>query len=454
LATDGLFSSEANLLSGFPNAINDAVVGQQIQAYASFFIPPTASTTNLVATWNIVDPDDAVWATGTATNVVTSPLGSKLKVNASASVNVPYNLQVDFFGTQYQLQWTLQDFTGAIISSYTEQFLVKPVLQGGVFGVPDIVEAATTTTQLTAVLNSNLPVSVYVFKENYALNGANPTILQPGALVYNGREYTGSMDQTTLLPAPATGGYGVTGQGTSITLQDYLLSQGITYPGSTSGQSISPQVTNPNGLSPSLEPYILCWQYQDKDDGQIKTEDSYLYHITPMILQAGRELQQLVNRANNVGRLEELTIDLNVILQFLKQGCDYFNSVTMPTFFDFTVGNGPFRQFWLQCSLALLLRSQYLLEAERSMVMQGQSVTLDLDITQYYSQAASEAENYINTYLPEFKQNLNRKGILGGNGDYTGGALSRNIGGMGIQLSATTNLYVGWRSTYQRRGLW
>lgn len=442
-------------MSGFPNAINDAVVGQQVQAFASFFISPTSATNALVATWNIVDPDDAVWSTGTATNVVTSPLGSKTKVNASASVNIPYNLPVEFFGTQYQLQWTLQDFTGAIISSYTEQFLVKPVLQGGVYGVPDIVEAATTTTQLTAVLNCDSTVTVYVFKENYCLNGANPTTLSPGAQVFNGTEYTGAMDQTTMLPAPATGGFGVGPQGSSISLQQYLADNGITYPNVGAGSGgLTTTVTNPNGLSPSLEPYILCWQYQDKDDGQIKTEDSYLYHITPMILQAGRELQQLVNRANNVGRLPELTIDLNVILQFLKQGCDYFNSVTMPTFFDFTVGNGPFRQFWLQCSLALLLRSQYLLEAERSMVMQGQSVTLDLDITQYYSQAASEAENYINTYLPEFKQNLNRKGILGGNGDYTGGALSRNIGGMGIQLSATTNLYVGWRSTYSRRGLW
>lgn len=428
-------------MSAFPNAIIEAVVGQQVQAFASFYVARNVDTVGLVATYDLVDAEDAVWQSGTATNVVASPLGAKSKVNASASVPIPLSLPVTFYGAQYQLVWTLTTQEGQIVSNFVEQFTVKPVLQGGVFGVPDIVEAATDTTHLMAVLPSTKPVEVLVFRQNTCLNFDNPVVLNPGSQVFNGTEYQGTMPHTNL-------------KATTRQPQNALV------PPELQAKLLRARGLNPtavaaasSSLTPSLEPYNLWWQYEDEDSGEIVVQDSYLYHVTPMILQAGRELQAIVNRANNVGRLEELTIDLNVIIQFLKQGGDYFNSVGMPTFFDFTMANGPFRQFWVQCSAVRLLRSQYLMEAERSMMMQGQSVTLDIDITQYYEAAAADAQAFVDQYLPEFKQNLNRKGIVDGPGDYTGGALSRNVGAMGIQLGATTNLYYGWRNYYSRRGL-
>lgn len=438
-------------MSAFPNVINDAVVGQQVVANASFVIAPNTDTTGLLARYSIVDADDSVWTTGIATNVVVSPLGSRTKVNASASVDIPYTLPVEYYGTKYQLAWTLENQEGQIVSSFIESFNVKPVMQGGVFGVPDIVEAATNKTLLQAVLPSNDQVEVLVFKGNSCLNNGQPVLLQPGDKVFNGTQYSGSFNHSELKSAGVPAGLPTTVAGINTPPASVLAmmaaSRGLTV-------DVNAITASNESLTPSLEPYNLWWQYKDEDSGEVVVEDSYLYHVTPMILQAGRELQQLVNRANNVGRLPELTIDLNVIIQFLKQGGDYFNSVGMPTFFDFTSANGPFRQFWVQCAAVRLLRSQYLLEAERSMVMQGQSVTLDLDITQYYETAAADAQAFIDQYLPEFKQNITRKGLLTGDGDYgNGGIISRNVGAMGIQLSAVTNLFFGWRNNYSRRGL-
>jgi len=428
-------------MTALPNAINDAVVGQQVQAYATFYLPDTTEGYGLVATYEIIDADDAVWTSGTATNLVTSPMGSRTKAIASASVNIPYTIPVEFYGTKYQLAWNLHDAEGQIISSFIESFNVKPAVQAGVYGVPDIVEANTNRTELIAVLPSVEQVEVTVFKQNTVLNDGNPIILLPGNKVFNGTEYSGSMDHTILAGVNSA----VSNPELARIRRLEMLARGIdpTVAGATSSA----------GLTPSLEPYNLYWQYIDEDSGQLNVQDSYLYHVTPMILQAAKELQQRVNRANNVGRLEELTIDLNVIIPFLKQGGDMFNSVGMPTYFNFTMANGPFRHYWVTCAAVLLLRSQYLMEAERSMVMQGQSTQLDIDITQYYETAAADAESFINTYLPEFKQNLNRKGIVDGDGNYEGGAFSRNVGAMGIQLSATTNLYFGWRNYYSRRGM-
>ncbi len=435
-------------MSAFPNVINDAVVGQQVVANASFFIAPNTDTTGLIARYSIVDADDAEWTSGIATNIVVSPLGSRSKVNASASVDIPYTLPVEFYGTKYQLAWTLETQDGTFVSSYIESFNVKPVMQGGVFGVPDIVEAATDKTILKAVLPSNDQVEVLVFKGNACLNNGSPVILQPGDKVFNGTQYLGSFNHATLrnpgASPPPNSALGIN-QPSPALIQAMAAARGLNPADITASNE---------SLTPSLEPYNLWWQYKDEDSGEVVVEDSYLYHVTPMILQAGRELQQFVNRANNEGRLQELTIDLNVIIHFLKQGGDYFNSVGMPTFFDFTCANGPFRQFWVMCSAVRLLRSQYLLEAERSMVMQGQSVTLDIDITAYYETAASDAQAFVDQYLPEFKQNITRKGLLTGDGDYgNGGIISRNVGAMGIQLSATTNLFFGWRNQYARRGL-
>lgn len=424
-------------MTALPNAINDAVVGQQVQAFATFYLPDTQAPHGLVARYEITDADDAVWTSGIATNLVTSPSGSKTKVIASASVNIPYTLPVEFYGTKYQLAWSLTNEDGQIVSTFIEAFNVKPVLQAGVYGVPDIVEANTAQTELIAVLPSNEPVEVICFKQNSMLGSA--VTLQPGNKVFNGTEYTGVMSHAGLVSNAGAQ------QAMSEQMRLQLLMRGLTPSNTTT--------TGATSLTPSLEPYNLYWQYVDEDSGSIQVQDSYLYHVTPMILQAAKELQQRVNRANNVGRLEELTIDLNVIIPFLKQGGDMFNSVGMPTYFNFTKANGPFRHFWVSCAAVLLLRSQYLMEAERSMVMQGQSVTLDLDITQYYETAAADAESFVDKYLPEFKQNLNRKGIVDGDGDYEGGALSRNTGAIGIQLSATTNLYFGWRNYYSRRGL-
>lgn len=432
-------------MSSFPNPINNAVVGQQIQAFAYFYLEAGEDTSGYVATYDLLDYEGDVWTQGSATSVIGQDYGGRHRINASASVNVPWTLPVEFFGTKYQLVWTLYKDDGVTVaSSYVESFDVKPESSGGVFGVPDIVEANTDSTELMAVLNSTDVVQLIVYRQNSPIIAA-PFEIQPGQRVFNGTQYKALLPHSQLA-ATVSSGAALYGENSPQAYFAQLAQQA----------SGSPAPTSSTALIPSLEPYILYWQYVDEDSGEQKIEDSYLYHVTPMILMAARELQSRIVRANNVGRLPELSIDLNVCIHFLKQGCDYFNGVGMPTAFNFTSATGPIRMHWVTCAAILLLRSQYLMEAERSMVMQGQSVALDIDISSHYQTMADEYQQFIDTYLPELKSNLNRKGILDGDGDYAGGggALSKNVGGIGIQLSPVTNLYFGYRNLSRRRGLY
>jgi hypothetical protein len=114
-----------------------------------------------------------------------------------------------------------------------------------------------------------------------------------------------------------------------------------------------------------------------------------------------------------------------------------------------TNAQGPIRAFWLAAAKVLLLQSQYLLEAERSMVMTGQETNLDLDITSYYETIAAQQQSYLESQVPLFKQNTTRRGVTGGDGNITSVA-NFNVGAIGISLSPVSSYWSYFNKSYGR----
>lgn len=394
-----------------PNTISGVPLGASVNPQATFILPSSLNTTNAVVTYQLQDAQGNVYLSGNAGSVTITPIGNgKTQTVASVSFAIPTTLPLTQQGTKYQIVWTMTP-VGQNPIYYVETFLVYPNTYT-IVGVPDIVEVDyvgdpnSVNVTLSAVLTS-LSTSPQ--------NAANVT------LFYNN---TPAYMQTGLTPTSSTaaGNYYST---TVTSLQQ-------TY-----------------NISPALAPNPVLWTYTDANTQLSNTIDGYFYYITPSILQASYELQSAVNRARNPGRLPELDINLNVLLTFLKIGADYFNAAGYVTYFNMQNAQGGIRAFWLAFSEVLILRSQYLLEAERAFNLSGQSANLDLDITSYYDTMASSKQSWIDSEIGNFKKNLQRRGINQGDGS-TGGPDSSYTGSIGVAITPLSNYYSFYARRYPR----
>lgn len=376
-------------------AIVSTAPGKQVTGSAKFRVPSTVDTVGAIVTYTLEDEAGLVYASGSATSISDNPLGQGWKeVSALATVSIPGAVPVLTDEDKLKLVWICRDINQNFLSSYTELFWVYPSTRMP-YGVPDIVEVFLDNAIVMANLPSDDPVDISIFKDNTLLKSVTSLPIDLTRPVYSGNTYTWQIDSATQA-----------------------------------------------GIIESLVPYIVLWNYTDDVTGEKVTEDGYLYHSNPSILMAAKELQSMVNRVRASYRLPELVIDLPVCIHFLKMGADYVNSIGKLTDFTMTNAQGPLRAFWIAASEVLLLQSQYLMEAERSFTMNGQSVTLDYDITQHYQSMAQEKQSYLDSHLPPAKSNLSSKGIVDGDGSGgVSGSMRRGGGGVGITLTPISNFY-------------
>lgn len=397
-----------------PNTIDSAFLGESVTAFATFVVDSSISLGLLTASWEIQDENGAVYDSGVASGLTTAPYNNSLQtITAQATLTIPTTLPVTQVGTKYKLVWLLSNAKdNTIPSTYSEAFKVE---QTGftIAGVPDMVEVYPTNSVFMSVLPVATPA---------------PTLtIYSGNIVFTSASVAG---------APVT------------TANGYQYSYTLSGVGSVTNNIYSVNSNYAAYLVPSVEPYTVVWNYTDPSGNSI-TEDGYWYFINPMILQAAKELQAMVYRVPNTNRLLDLQIDINVLLWFLNLGSYAFNGTGMPTDFTFTAATGAIRSWWLKFSALELLRSQYMVEAERSFQLQGQSVTLDMDITQHYNQMASDINGDIQQWFGDFKKNLNRRGINAGPGTYPG-PNSNYVGGIGIAITPVSNYYANYSRNYQR----
>jgi len=170
-------------------------------------------------------------------------------------------------------------------------------------------------------------------------------------------------------------------------------------------------------------PYQIKWVYNDgvRDSYVIH----YLYAINARILDMLHQIRARIDKARNQSYNPALTYLDTDLLKYLDQGLSMFNA-KKPVLTNFTMKNLPdiFRYPVLECSCYNALRAQLGAEGQATFNFGGQSVSLDMDRTQFIESELGRIQNYIDTDVPSVKRQWNRQGGIRG----AAGVLGVNVG--------------------------
>jgi hypothetical protein len=101
--------------------------------------------------------------------------------------------------------------------------------------------------------------------------------------------------------------------------------------------------------------------------------------------------------------------------EYMVRGTEYVNAVNPIT--GWTLVNWPAQygmtNFLLMAAAWWGLNAQYLSEGELAFNFSGQTVTLDVDRTGYYSDAMGRLKDYLDTQLQQTKRNMLRRVSVG-----------------------------------------
>ncbi len=98
--------------------------------------------------------------------------------------------------------------------------------------------------------------------------------------------------------------------------------------------------------------------------------------------------------------------------EYMNMGMSYVNSVMPITNWTLSQYPGAANMFLMAASAYWGLQAQYLAAADTAFQFSGQTVTLDVDRTQYYADALGRLKELLDG-LKEFKNNLLRQGMVG-----------------------------------------
>jgi hypothetical protein len=370
----------------FLNGVANVTAGNTAEVQATWMLPlPMTSFNAASAKWEVLDQDGSVWAFGDADDleVKQAPFGSDTHIVVGATISVPVSAPADTGGSGYQVRWTLSA-AGQNDQFAFDSFTVFPriaQLQGpanSVALVGDMVEMQLTLP------SEFKPVHCEVFHEN---TGVTPKLEATSVAIAGGIKYMVNLQTDTFRP-------------------------GV-----------------------SLTPYTLIWQYGP--DGQKVMEQASLWLVNPTIIQAQAEIRQFMLKAyadTGIDPDGEFTPD--VLLMHLLQGCEMFNALGYPTTFNMTRASGPIRALWLRASIIQACRSQYLNEGMKAFQFGGQAVNLDVDRSQYWDSIASSLQSELDQAIKPFKENLVRRGLLGGDGNINPNSLRFGaVGAIGIAIT-------------------
>lgn len=190
------------------------------------------------------------------------------------------------------------------------------------------------------------------------------------------------------------------------------------------------------GLPPSLDPITIIWTVADSPARKRKQLSS-LYNINVSQLTAVNELKMFFDRLIEEKRLPSLEYSPADYCRWLKQGLDMFNAGGLFTTFNMTNATGPIKHWWFVCSTISALRNMYMLEGQRAFSFSGQSVTLDVDMTQYLQSLMGDLSSAWDADKLSFKTQLKQYGLSGGDGnmDYA----KFQAGAVGLSMGPASN---------------
>lgn len=386
----------ANVLN---QGIKEVTAGDIARAFMVWTLDatPEAATAARV-TWELIDENGRVYAKGNGEAVEANPNPTrpgKWNFKCYSTIQIPGNIPVNTSGTTYQIVWSLN--IGGTSAVAFDTFTVNSP-EFGELGSVDSVDLYTESTTVQIIL----PFQASEVK--LTVNRSNDAILN--------RVVTKDPLQTT---------------------------QGWLYEVDLSPSDIP-------GNAASLEPLGLIWRYKENNTKPQSVENSSLYLVNSTIMSAMKDVESFVNRVYIESGITPGTIFTPVDLaRHLRRGMDQFNTYIRPTNFTMTNAKGALRQLWIMNAIIDACRSMYLYEGMKQFDFQGQSVSLSVDRTQFWSQMAQEMQSENDTYIKQLKDNLAKWGIFGGDGNVVGPRPGA-VGQIGISLSPLTPL----RQSYYR----
>jgi hypothetical protein len=387
-----------NIASAYEN-VNDvafnAVMGKLEAgtaglAVANFMLPPGSDVTSGVVEWVLLDKDGLIYASGQAFDYQITNTPNGVRAEAQAVIGAPSDMTPTLEGQMYQIRWSLK--------AGTQQFYSFESLEitGGLTvpeGVEDIVELVGTS-ELSVYMQSDRAydrVTVEIYQRNEKKMNAAPAVVTKTT---NGWQYS-------------------------------ALLTGL-------------------DLAADLEPYTLMWSLSNVvNPTYVDRQAGRLFIINPTLMQATNDMRILINKSNtSILSTQDIIFTVPLLLAYLRRGRDYFN-IAWGMFTGFTMMNasGGIREYWLKCSEVIALRAQFLAEGEKVFNFQGQAISLDVDRTQYYDSLANSIQQDLDTNGKAIKQNLIKKGIIGGDGNVDNPQIGApgHMGTVGITLSPATN---------------
>lgn len=371
----------------------DSALARSVFSFPAAFDPAGGSIT-----WTLLDSTGLEFSSGNAFEYIVNKTSGLARVEGRAVITVPSDVPVNVEGHAYQIRWELQHNGQSYFSFENLRVLARTSVPHGPEDVVEIRGDIATVGLVLPQAFDHVGVEVYT-QAGSTLVVALSTNVEINK-VPDGYYYTIGID-TTDLPV-------------------------------------------------ALENYVVMWKYWNDDRPSSKfRQTGRLFVVNPNILSVVDDVRMMVNRSRSVTSTDEVMFPVPYLLAFMRRGRDDFNGASgLLTNFDMTDATGSIRSFWLAYSELSALRSQFLVEGEKAFNFSGAAVSVDVDRTGYYEQAASAIQSRLDNDVKPFKQNLIKKGIISGTGNLDNIGMRRGaIGAVGITLSPAMNL-----GRYSRRG--
>jgi hypothetical protein len=385
-------------VDAFQALVGKLEAGTAALGKAAFMFPGTVDTTSGIVTWDLLDQNGVVLANGQAFDYQTIAVASGKRAEAQAVITAPSNTTPTLDGQSYQLRWTLT-LNGQQYFSFESLQITGPATVPE--GVEDVIEMDDVTA-FTIYMVSDQPwdtVTVDVYDENTKI----------------------VVDAPTAAPTQTADGW----------------------------QYMCQFQPDPNNLMLArLESYTVVWKTSNvARPGYVERQTGRLFVVNASIMAAVTDMRTVIAKAETtiLGTKDILFTD-TLLLAYLRRGKDAFNiAYGMFTAFDMTNAQGPVREYWMRYSEITALRAQFLAEGEKVFNFSGQAIQLDSDRTTYYQQLADNIEQRISEECKMIKQNLIKKGILGGDGNLKDLTAMRHGSNGAVAITITPASTLGYR---------
>lgn len=383
----------------YQDLIGDLEAGKSALATAVFQLPVTLDPSGGYVTWDLLDEEGYVYASGNAYDYKILSTGLANTVIAKSIINTPTDIPSS--PTPYQLRYTLR-VQDQILYSYESMTVVGFIdMQLGTTDSIEMVGDIATMSLVTEKLYKNYVLELW-------------------------RDNTKIAELVCQNPERVSSGYFVAGS------------------------------IDTSALAVNLRPYNVVWKFWN-EPGQTFREMASLWIVNPSLMLAVEDVKSKINKARQtLYGTPDSQYPSTEVMKWLRRGMDMFNGA-YGVFTSFTMTNamGGVREFWLMYAELGALNAQYLLEGEKAFNFSGAAISLDVDRTGFLESAASKIQTQLDNEFKAFKQNLVIKGNTGGDGSGPNKDGNFNVtqrgalGAVGITITPAS-LYNGFVSQFPR----